>query len=190
MHGLCPKFAYEWDAWIKPMHDAVHITMLQDTAEVDFFRQIGKEVKFHDDLVVYDQCGDLVSHLCSEGPMGSCSQMPEAMVNHASLRTRTGYRKVHAAALEAARLSYYGCGCAEASVGKEWTPRNATRAHSPVPADSARSSVMMRIPAAVRGVVAVLTVLVLWHLARWGCRKGRNEHLSNNEEPSVYGCRE
>jgi len=92
------------------MHDGTSMTVLQDSREVDFFKQVGRDVLFHDDLVVYDRCGDLFQHFCTLGPMGSCSQIHGVPKTDASLLNEEGYKKLREAILQAASASSK-CGC-------------------------------------------------------------------------------
>lgn len=88
------------------MYDAVTIPVLQDTAKVDFWQQAGGGLMLHDDLLLYDRCGRLFLHLCSEM---SCRQMGRQMVLQYNTLLPEGYTTLRTAALLAAQAS--GCPC-------------------------------------------------------------------------------
>mmetsp|Transcript_81864 Transcript_81864/g.226894 ORF Transcript_81864/g.226894 Transcript_81864/m.226894 type:complete len:176 (-) Transcript_81864:191-718(-) len=111
MHDSCSQNSFEWDRWIKPIHDGVNITVLQDTKKVNFFQQVGHGLRFHDDLIVYDRCGDLFWHLCTTGMMGSCQQMKRDKVMESSLLVPEGYTTLRTIVLLAAQHAMYSCQC-------------------------------------------------------------------------------
>lgn len=112
MHQSCGPNSYDYDNWIKPMKEGTQTLTLQDDAEVDFWRQVGYGLQFHDDLVVYDRCGNLFEHLCTGGMMGTCKHIQgEGGEGGVNLLDAGGYAKLRAVALEAAKSEGAGCPC-------------------------------------------------------------------------------
>lgn len=111
MHGSCSKHSYRWENWIKPMRDGVDITVLQDDVNVDFWKQAGHGLSFHDDLLVYDRCGHLFLHLCTGGMMGTCPQMGVKMSVPSDLLSADGYTALRSVVWRAARHSAHSCPC-------------------------------------------------------------------------------
>jgi len=111
MHDNCLPNAFEGNHWVQPLIDGVNITALQDSSEVDYWRQVGGGLKMHDDLVVYDRCGGLFMHLCTEGPMGTCPQMGRKDGLPSNLLNGDGYATLRDGVLAAAKSSANGCRC-------------------------------------------------------------------------------
>lgn len=187
MHGACPENAYAWGRWIRPMRDGTNLTVLQDTKEADFFKQVGGSVQFHDDLAVYNRCGKLVFHLCSYGPMGSCRQTRPATFKESSLLTPEGYTNLRDAMLAAARPEHSGCNCSQGA-----GPSRAVRNQLRLPSTSAEPTSSRHgetFPLVLSVGVVVILVGVTMCLFR-ACRSNRIEATTKGPEASTYGCPE
>lgn len=156
------------------MHDGTVMTVLQDTIDIDVFKQVGGDIRFHDDLVVYDRCGQLFQHFCTEGPMGSCKQMQTTNAPEASLLDTEGYSNLRASILEAARSSSSTCHCDTAAVRTSTAdPRLAERGY---------------------GSIFVITLLagtiMLTYLCWFRFYNKKLKPQSAMPQPDTYGCPE
>lgn len=156
------------------MHDGTVMTVLQDTSAIDFFKQVSGDIQFHDDLVVYDRCGQLFRHFCTEGPMGSCKQMHRINAPKASLLETEGYSNLRASILEAAASSSSTCHCDAAAVRTSTvTPSLAERGYGS------------------HFVIALLSGTIMLTCLCW--LRLHNKKLASHSampKPDTYGCPE
>mmetsp|Transcript_80398 Transcript_80398/g.239511 ORF Transcript_80398/g.239511 Transcript_80398/m.239511 type:complete len:224 (+) Transcript_80398:271-942(+) len=116
LHGACGRGSYEYENWIKPMVVGTQALTLQDNAKINFWKQVGRGLQFHDDLAVYDRCGRLYQHLCTGGMMGTCSKLSSqalawARVGDPNLMYAEGVSTLRRIALLAAEASASRCPC-------------------------------------------------------------------------------